>query len=68
MLSDNGIVVISHPLGADFVENLHQSNNVIVPNTLPTSIEKLNKLINGTNLTIAELIDIKNLYICILKR
>jgi SAM-dependent methyltransferase len=68
MLSGNGVVVISHPLGADFVEKLHQSNNVIVPNTLPTSIETLNELINGTNLTIAELIDIKDLYICILKR
>ncbi|PSW43228.1 class I SAM-dependent methyltransferase [Photobacterium leiognathi] len=68
MLSNNGLIVISHPLGSSFVESLHQSNQVIVPNTLPTSIEKVEELINGTNLTLAELIDIQDLYICILKR
>lgn len=68
MLSKNGIIVISHPLGSGFVESLHQSNSIIVPNTLPTSFKKINELIKGTNITITELIDIQDLYICILKR
>lgn len=68
MLNDNGTVVVSHPLGSGFVEELHRSNSLIVPNTLPTSIQQVNDLISGTPLTVVELVDNKGLYLCVLKQ
>ncbi|MCG9681202.1 class I SAM-dependent methyltransferase [Vibrio sp. Isolate23] len=68
MLSNHGIIVISHPLGSDFVEHLHLSNKFIVPNTLPTSITEVQELIADTKLIVSDLIDTKDLYICVLKK
>ncbi|MCL9781606.1 class I SAM-dependent methyltransferase [Vibrio sp. S4M6] len=67
MLSGSGLIVISHPLGSAFVENLKNTNNIIVPNTLPKSIKQVSELIVDTNLSLVELIDNQGLYICILK-
>ncbi|EHR5764586.1 MULTISPECIES: class I SAM-dependent methyltransferase [Vibrio harveyi group] len=68
MLNDNGIVVLSHPLGSAFVQELHRSNSLIVPNTLPTNVQQVNDLISGTPLTVVELVDHKGLYLCVLKQ
>lgn len=67
MLSESGLIVISHPLGSAFVEGLRQANRTIVPNTLPADVGQVGALIRHANLALVELLDEQGLYICILR-
>lgn len=65
LLADNGIFVISHPLGSLFVDKLNKSNKNIVPNRLPVGIEDVNFLVDGSDLYLLDMINEPDFYISI---
>lgn len=55
-LKSGGIMVISHPLGSDFVKDLHEHSPDTVPTLLPSS-EALQGMINQHGFSITQFID-----------
>lgn len=66
MLSEHGQIVISHPMGARFVEQLHHHEPDIVPHMLPNE-EKLHSWTRLFPLELETYINERNLYVAILK-
>lgn len=66
-LSKSGGIVISHPLGARFVEALKKSDPEIVPHSLP-SLENLNSWKKNLEFKVADFIDEKDFYYVYLER
>ena len=64
-LTGTGRLVISHPMGADFVQDLHRSDPNMVPHTLPNRAEAI-ELTAGTPLHLSRYQDESDLYICVL--
>lgn len=67
MLFQGGRIVISHPLGKEFVSSLHKNEPEIVPHLLPNN----NELINWANefgLRLQTFLDEPNLYLTVLKK
>lgn len=68
LLNENGRVVISHPMGASFAEELHRQDPKMVPHPQPLPTEKqLDELIKDLSLRVKLFKDEENLYICILQ-
>lgn len=67
LLSKNGSIVISHPLGARFVKALHESDPSIVPFLLPDRIQ-LDTWAKLLNLKVADFIDEKDFYLARLQK
>jgi riboflavin kinase len=66
-LTATGRIVISHPLGAAFVDRINRENPCMVPNRLPRG-EALAELIDGLPLEVARLEEEEELYLCVLRR
>ncbi len=64
-MTATGRLVISHPMGAAFVRELHRSDPNMVPHALPDRTETA-RLIEGTCLKMTRLQDESDLYICVL--
>lgn len=64
-LEATGRLVISHPMGAAFVQELHRSDPKMVPHTLPNRAETT-ALITGTSLHLKQFQDEPDLYISVL--
>lgn len=64
-LTQGGRVLISHPLGAAFVEELRKSDPRMVPHSLPRK-ERLTSLIEDLPLELRQLQDEEQLYLCVL--
>lgn len=67
LLSEHGVIVISHPLGAHFVKALHESDPAIVPFLLPER-EQLEAWADFLHLKIAEFTDEKDFYLARLQK
>ncbi len=65
-LARNGRVVISHPMGATFVEELRRSDPRMVPHALPTET-RLADLIEDLPLELERFHDEEQLYLCVLR-
>lgn len=66
-LRPRGRVVISHPMGAAFVEELRRADPELVPHPLPGA-QRVAELIAGLPLAARELRDEPALYLCVLER
>ena len=51
MLAPGGRAVITHPLGAAFVDELHERDASVVPAGLPRTLLDMEELVEGTALT-----------------
>ena len=67
MLKSGGRVVVSHPLGAAFVDELHDKDPTVVPHGLP-SRASLEAWCDGTSLRVASYTSTESLYIAVLER
>jgi len=67
LLKEGGRIVISHPLGAEFVEGLRMKDPTIVPNPLPSN-EAILEMIKFLPLKILSYLDEKESYIAVLER
>lgn len=65
-LTSTGRIVISHPMGATFAEQLRAENPKMIPHSLPNKKDTA-ELIQGIPLTIKYFSDEKCLYLCILE-
>lgn len=64
-LTAAGRLIISHPMGATFVQELHRSDPNMVPHALPNRTETL-PLIEGSSLSLVLFQDEPDLYISVL--
>lgn len=64
-LTERGRVLISHPMGASFVDELRKSDPRMVPHPLPHK-ERLASLVQDLPLTLERLEDEEQLYLCVL--
>lgn len=62
-----GRIVISHPLGAPFVEELRREDPALVPHPLPGA-ERVDALVRGLPLAQRSLRDEPDLYLCLLEK
>jgi ubiquinone/menaquinone biosynthesis C-methylase UbiE len=67
LLGREGQIVISHPLGAGFVDYLHRQEPEIVPHRLPSS-DTLDSFCKKFTLTLSRFEDREDLYLAILNR
>jgi riboflavin kinase len=65
-LTRTGRIVISHPMGASFVEEMNRTNPRLVPHPLPRE-KQLAGLTRALPLEIERLQDDEQLYLCVLK-
>ena len=68
LLKPDGVIALMHPLGAGFVEQLHQQNPTIVPHGLPTAAQVIDALCEPAHLTMMHLTNEANVYLLILKK
>lgn len=68
LLKPDGIIALMHPLGAGFVEQLHQQNPTIVPHGLPTAAHVIDALCKPAYLTMMHLTNTATCYLLILKK
>lgn len=68
LLKPEGVIALMHPLGASFVEQLHQQNPTIVPHGLPTATQVIDALCEPAHLTMMHLTNEANVYLLILKK
>lgn len=68
LLSDSGVLIISHPLGANFVEKLHQQDQNTVLHILPNNLTDYQTLLIDIPLSLEKLIFDNPYYLAILKR
>ncbi|NIR31935.1 MAG: methyltransferase domain-containing protein [Gammaproteobacteria bacterium] len=66
-VSRGGRMVISHPMGARFVEELRRDDPALVPHPLPGA-ERVEELIRGLPLVRCSLRDEPDLYLCVLEK
>jgi riboflavin kinase len=66
-LATGGRVVVSHPLGAAFVEQLHRTDPRMVPHSMPNRDSMLD-MIRGTSLSLSRFVDEPGLYLCVLTK
>lgn len=66
-LSPSGVIVVSHPGGAKFVEFLHGREPHIVPNLLPDAVE-LRRLCEFSDLKCEDFVDEESFYLARLTR
>jgi SAM-dependent methyltransferase len=50
----DGVLTISHPLGAEFVASLHKKDASVVPHLLPSTPMEVLELIHGLNLSLQD--------------
>jgi ubiquinone/menaquinone biosynthesis C-methylase UbiE len=67
LLSENGCIVVSHPLGAQFVAQLHAAEPHIVPHLLPDA-KLLESWAVKYGLSVEQLIDEPKLYLALMRR
>lgn len=67
LLSQSGIIIISHPMGAKFVVSLHNQEPELVPHLLPNK-EVLQSWSKKFDLILTSFVDEPQLYTAILKR
>ena len=65
LLKPSGRMLITHPLGLEFVQTLHEKDPALVPNTLPANKDEALELIEGTGFEIEKLIMDPELYILV---
>lgn len=68
LLVPNGIIAISHPLGAKFVEKLHTQDPNTVPHCLPTTENQINQLCENLAFKIQKFILEEPLYLLLLQK
>jgi SAM-dependent methyltransferase len=66
-LTRNGRVVISHPMGAAFAQELAAKDPKMIPHTLPSE-NRIGELIRALPLKVQTFRDEKHLYLCVLER
>lgn len=65
LLKPSGRMLITHPLGLEFVQTLHEKDPALVPNTLPANQSEALKLITGTGLEVEQLIVEPDFYVLV---
>lgn len=67
LLNQGGVIAISHPVGAQFVQQLHEQDVSTVPHLLPTSENEVQLFCKDLNLKMETLINEEEFYLLILK-
>ncbi len=65
-LNRNGRIIISHPMGTEFTEQIHRGNPRLIPHSHPGE-KQLIELIRGLPLKVQHFQEEESLYLCIMR-